>query len=95
MAILEGTAVAATTVPIQSTEELGQIMRMARRVQHLRQDEVGRFSHSFIGEVETGKPTAQIGKVFDALRELGLKIHVELPPGISESAVREMLTHAR
>jgi HTH-type transcriptional regulator/antitoxin HipB len=88
-------AVAATTVPIRDTEELGQIMRLARRFQRLRQDEVGRFSHSFIGEVEMGKPTAQIGKVFEALRELGLKIHVELPPGIPESAVHEVMMRTR
>jgi hypothetical protein len=78
------------TVLIQSTEELGQLMRLARRHQHLRQDEVGRFSHSFIGEAETGKPTAQIGKVFAALRELGLKVHIELPPGIPQSAVQSL-----
>jgi hypothetical protein len=79
-----------TTVLIQSTEDLGRLMRLARRSQHLRQDQVGRFSHTFIGEAETGKPTAQIGKVFEALRELGLKIHIELPPGIPLSAVQSL-----
>jgi hypothetical protein len=29
-----------------------------------------------------GKPTAQIGKVLQALRELGIKLHVELPAGM-------------
>jgi hypothetical protein len=76
-------------VLVRTTEELGQLMRLARNSQRLRQNEIGRFSHSFIGEVEMGKPTAQIGKVFEALRELGLKIHVELPPGIPESAVHK------
>jgi len=79
-----------TRVLIADTEKLGQLIRLTRRFQHLRQDEVGRFSHSFIGEVEMGKSTAQIGKVFEALRELGLKIHIELPPGIPESAVQEL-----
>lgn len=78
------------TVLIRTTEDLGRLMRLARRHQHLRQDQVGRFSHTFIGEAETGKPTAQIGKVFAALRELGLKIHVELPPSIPESAVQNL-----
>lgn len=85
----------AMTVPIQSTAELGRIVRLARRLQHLRQNEVGRLSHSFIGEVEMGKPTAQIGKVFEALRELGLKVHVELPPGIPESDVQAMMMGPR
>jgi hypothetical protein len=69
-------------IAIRDPEQLGQLVRAARKWQHLRQDEVGRFSHSFIGEVEMGKPTAQIGKVLQALRELGIKLHVELPAGM-------------
>ncbi len=79
-----------TTIPIRGTQDLGRLLRLVRRSQHLRQDEVGRFSHSFIGEVEMGKPTAQIGKVLEALRELGLKLHVELPSGIPESAAQDL-----
>lgn len=86
---------AATTVAIQGVEDLGRLVRLARRSQHLRQDEVGRFSHTFIGEVEAGKPTAQIGKVFEALRELGLKVHVELPPGIPEADVQAIMMPTR
>jgi hypothetical protein len=70
------------SIPLEDFEHLGRVFRAARKLQHLRQDEIGRLSHSFIGEVEMGKSTAQIGKVFEALRELGLKLHVELPPGI-------------
>ena len=69
-------------IPIRDPEQLGQLVRAARKWQHLRQDEVGRFSHSFIGEVEMGKPTAQIGKVLQTLRELGIKLYVELPVGM-------------
>lgn len=68
---------------ISSTEQLGELVRAARKWQKLRQDEVGRFSHTFIGELESGKPTAQLGKVLEALRELGIKVQVELPPGMS------------
>jgi hypothetical protein len=69
-------------ITIRDPEQLGLLVRAARKWQRLRQDEVGRFSHSFIGEVEMGKPTAQIGKVLQALRELGIKLHVELPAGM-------------
>lgn len=69
-------------VPITSLTHLGQLLRKVRKQQRLRQDEVGRFSHSFIGEVERGKPTAQIGKLLDLARELGVRLHVELPPGV-------------
>ena len=69
-------------ITIRDPEQLGRLVRAARKWQHLRQDEVGRFSHSFIGEVEVGKPTAQIGKVLQTLRELGIKFYVELPAGM-------------
>lgn len=85
----------AHSTPIKDSRELGQVFRAARKLQHLRQDEVGRFSHSFIGEVEMGKPTAQIGKVLEALRELGLKVHIELPPGIDLQAFEKARTARR
>jgi len=68
---------------IASPKDLGAVVRATRKWQKLRQDEVGGFSHTFIGELEGGKPTAQLGKVLEALRELGIKIQVELPPGMS------------
>ena len=67
------------TVSVESVKRLGELVRRTRKSQGLRQDEVGPFSHSFVGEVERGKPTAQVGKLFDLLRELGIRIHVELP----------------
>jgi hypothetical protein len=73
---------AQNSIPIQNTEQLGRVIRSVRRWQQLNQDEVGRASHSFIGEVEAGKPTAQVGKVLDALRELGIRFQLELPAGM-------------
>ena len=70
------------TLQISDLKQLGTIMRAVRKSQHLRQDEVGRFSHTLIGDLEAGKPTAQIGKVIAALRELGIRLHVELPAGL-------------
>jgi hypothetical protein len=83
------------SIPIQDPEQLGRVFRAARKHQNLRQDEVGRLSHSFIGEVEMGKPTAQIGKVMEALRELGLKVHIELPPGIDPRSLESRETPRR
>jgi hypothetical protein len=75
-------------ISIPDPDSLGSVMRAVRKWQHLRQDEVGRFSHSFIGEVETGKPTAQIGKVLQALRELGIRLYAELPEGMDPPAIQ-------
>jgi hypothetical protein len=69
-------------ISIHDPQELGQVMRAARKWQQLNQDEVGRFSHTFIGEVESGKSTAQVGKVLEALRQLGIRFHLELPAGM-------------
>lgn len=82
-------------IPIQNSEQLGRVFRAARKHQGLRQDEISRLSHSFIGEVEMGKPTAQIGKVLEALRELGLKLHIELPPGIDLRSLENARTSKR
>jgi transcriptional regulator with XRE-family HTH domain len=73
--------VSANDVHIRDAKQLGAFVRAVRKAQHLRQDEVGRFSHSFIGDLEDGKPTAQMGKVIEVLCELGVKLRLELPPG--------------
>ncbi len=67
---------------IRSTADIGEVVKAARKWQHLRQDEVGSISHTFILDLEAGKPTAQIGKVLEALRELGVRLHVQLPAGM-------------
>ena len=36
-------------------------------------------------DVERGKPTVQLGKVLDVLRELGVRVSVDLPPGVTIS----------
>lgn len=68
---------------IRDARQLGAIVRAVRKTQRLRQDEVGRFSHSFIGDLEDGKATAQLGKTLEVLAELGVKLQLELPPGMS------------
>jgi hypothetical protein len=70
------------SIQISDLKQLGAIVRVVRKNQRLRQDEVGRLSHTLIGDLESGKPTAQIGKVIAALRELGIRLHVEIPAGV-------------
>jgi hypothetical protein len=74
-------------LPIETLEQLGQAVRATRKWQHLRQDEVGKASHSFILDLEMGKPTAQIGKVLETLRELGIQLYIELPSGMELDSV--------
>lgn len=71
-----------THISIDSPQQLGALIRATRKHQGLRQDEVARFSHTFVGEAEKGKPTLQLGKLLELLRELGIRVYVEPPPGV-------------
>jgi y4mF family transcriptional regulator len=66
--------------PIHTPREIGQLIRRARKAQGLRQPDLAGAcgtSVRFIVEVERGKPTAQIGKVLDVLRMLGIRVLLE------------------
>lgn len=72
-------------IAIRDAKQLGAIVRALRKAQSLRQDELGRISHSFVGDLEEGKPTAQLGKVLAVLSELGVQLHLALPAGIDRA----------
>ena len=62
---------------IHSPSELGRLASQRRSELGLRQSDVHahtRLATRFIGEVEHGKETAQIGKVMDMLDSLGLEL---------------------
>lgn len=65
---------------IQTTEELGELVRAHRKSKHLTLDTIsglGNLSTRFLSEFERGKETAEIGKVLKALRTLGLEVTVQ------------------
>lgn len=78
-------------IAIRDTRQLGAVVRAVRKTQRLRQDEVGRFSHTFIGDLEDGKATAQLGKTLEVLAELGVKLQLELPPGMNLAQITRYL----
>jgi y4mF family transcriptional regulator len=60
-------------------QELGTAIRVARREQGLRQDQLAAAANvgvRFIVDLEAGKPTAQIGKIFTVLDALGLTVTI-------------------
>ncbi len=62
---------------IHNPSELGRLASQTRSELGLRQSDVHahtRLATRFIGEVEHGKETAQIGKVMDMLESLGLEL---------------------
>jgi HTH-type transcriptional regulator/antitoxin HipB len=63
---------------ILKPEDLGKMIRDARKVQGLTQADLAAISGTnrmFIGDVEHGKATSQIGKVLSVLSALGIALH--------------------
>lgn len=80
---------------VQTTEELGHLVRAHRKHRRLTLETVsglGNLSTRFLSEFERGKETAEIGKVLKALRTLGLEIIIQ-PRGRATSAHRTGKPH--
>ncbi len=64
---------------INSPKELGRYLLKERKNLNLTQREISEFAdvgRKFIIELEKGKETAQLGKVFELLNSLGLELHL-------------------
>ena len=62
--------------------EIGNTVRSTRKAAGLRQDELAGAAGvglRFIVDLESGKPTAQIGKVLQVLDTLGCTLEIKLP----------------
>ncbi|KAF1706972.1 transcriptional regulator [Pseudoxanthomonas sacheonensis] len=69
-------------IPINSAEDIGTAIRTARKQQGLRQDDLAAVvgsSHVFLRDVESGKPTVQLGRVLRILQELGISLEMDFP----------------
>ncbi len=69
-------------IPIQSPKDLGIAIRATRKAQQVRLDDVAGSAgvgHVFVRDVEHGKESVTLGKVMQLMRELGLKLTVEIP----------------
>ena len=65
---------ASQELPIGSPEELGAALRRSRKTLGLTQAELARAAGvglRFVGEVEAGKPSAQLGRVMQLIEALG------------------------
>ena len=64
---------------INNPEELGRYILKERKNLKLTQKEISEFTdvgRKFVLELEKGKTTAQIGKIFEVLNALGLELHL-------------------
>ncbi|MDF1646056.1 MAG: helix-turn-helix transcriptional regulator [Legionellaceae bacterium] len=61
---------------IHSTEDVGQMIRLVRKQLNVTQSDLALAAGTglrFIVDLEKGKPTCQIGKVFQVLQVLGIQ----------------------
>lgn len=66
---------------IQSSHDLGQCIRDKRKQDNLTQIELAELTGvgvRFLSELENGKPTAQLQKIFQVMQGLGLIMRVGL-----------------
>ena len=64
---------------IQTTAQLGAAIRAARKQLKVTQKELAMTSGTglrFVIDLESGKPTCQIGKILQVLQALGLRVGV-------------------
>ena len=68
---------------IQSPSDIGLVIQQARLARGLSQtalaDQLG-LSQRSVSEIESGKPTIYMRKVFDLLSATGVELSAELPP---------------
>lgn len=67
-------------LPVPTPQQIGNLVRRTRKAQGLRQPDLAAAcatSVRFIVELEKGKPTAQIGKVLQVLRMLGIGVTLD------------------
>ena len=65
---------------VRSAEDLGKLVRAHRKQRKLTLETIsglGNLSTRFLSEFERGKETAELGKVLQTLRTLGLEVVVQ------------------
>lgn len=71
-------------------EKIGEIVRTARKSLRVSQKDLALTSGTgvrFIIELESGKPTCQLGKVLTVMNTLGIKMDLHLPVITSSSQI--------
>jgi transcriptional regulator with XRE-family HTH domain len=72
---------------IDTPEKIGMVIRSSRKAMDMRQDDAAGsigVSENFLGKVERGGESVHWGKLFQVMRELGLKVYVDVPDEVAE-----------
>ncbi len=83
---------------IRTPLDLGRIVRAVRKAQRLRQDDTAGsigVSENFLAKVERGGERAQLGKVMQVLRELGIELFSRVQSEFVVTVVNRSRARAR
>lgn len=72
---------------IQSTSDLSDFIRQHRKALGMTQTDLAgatQLGPRFIGDLERGKPTCQIGKTLQLLNMLGIELEVAVPTSVGD-----------
>lgn len=67
---------------ISEASEIGQVVRAARKVRGIRQDDAAGslgVSENFLGKIERGGDSVQWDKLFEVLTGLGIRVILDMP----------------
>jgi len=69
-------------IDIESTKQLGNVLKAVRKSQSIRQDDMADIigsSHVYVMNVEKGAEGVNIGGIFRLLEEMGIKLVLDIP----------------
>jgi transcriptional regulator with XRE-family HTH domain len=72
----------ALTGTVSSPQALGRLLQQARLAQGLSQQEVAAqlgISQGYVSELESGKTSLALTRIFDIMRLTGMTLHAEIP----------------
>ena len=79
--------------PVTSVTAVGAAIRAARKAGGVRQDDLGVVSHMFLRDLEQGKETVQFGRALKVLKELGIRLVMDVPDSLGPE-LRESISLA-
>lgn len=78
---------------LNNTKQLGQLVKIIRQAQSLDQSTLGLLSGNgltFISQFENGKESVEIGRVLSLLDQLGIELHIDIPPGLDDKTLQKI-----
>ena len=79
-------------IPLTTVEDAGIVIRALRKQSGIRIDDfalTAKVSKQFMGDLEGGRPTVQMGRVLAMLQSMGVRMSLEVPDAAGAAVVAE------